>query len=281
MKGRRPGATVPDRLILDVHTHAFPEDVAADAIPKLEAGAVWFECRATFDGTVAGLLASMDKAGIRRAVVCSVATRPQQVRKITEWSASVASERIVPFASIHPDVPDPEAEAERIAGAGLRGLKFHPYYMQCPLDDPRTIRVARAAARVGLAILFHTGYDFAFPKDDLAGPEQVRRLHEAVPELRMAAGHLGGWQRWHEVLRSVAGLPVYLETSFTLGRCPDALVLEILARHPPQYLMFGTDAPWTDQAAEVKEFLALPIAEDFKRRILWENGHRFLGMAQR
>lgn len=265
--------------IFDVHTHAFPDKVAASAIPRLEDGARWFECRATFDGTVAGLVASMDRAGVRRAIVCSVATKPEQVQKITDWSASIACERIVPFASIHPDFPDPEAEAGRIARAGLKGLKFHPQYMECPLDDPRAVRVARAAAKANLAILFHAGYDLAFDKDDMASPVRVRRMREAVPELRMTAAHLGSWERWPEVLEHLVGLPIYFETSYTLGRCPEELLMTILARHPPEFLMFGTDAPWTDQKREVEKFLALPIPEDLKRRMLWENAHRFANMA--
>jgi hypothetical protein len=67
--------------------------------------------------------------------------------------------------------------------------------------------------------------------------------------------------------------------SYTLGRCPPAVVQRILEKHPPEYLLFGTDAPWIDQGAEVAKFLALPLGEDLKRRILWDNARRFLGLA--
>lgn len=263
--------------VFDVHTHAFPDKVAATAIPRLEAGGVWLQAKAHFDGTVGGLLASMDRAGIRRAIVCSVATKPEQVARITDWSAGIASDRIVPFPSIHPDFPEPEREAERVAGLGLRGLKFHPQYANCPVDDPRVVRIARAAAAAGLRMLFHCGYDLAFEKDDLASPARLRRLHEAVPDLRLIAAHLGAWECWQEVRQALVGLPIYLETSYTLGRCPPDLVLEILTRHPPRYLLFGTDAPWTDQATELAKFRALPLPDDLKRRILWENALGFLG----
>ena len=210
-------------------------------------------------------------------IICGVATRPEQTTKITDWSASVASERLVPFASVHPEFPDPEAEIDRIARAGLKGLKFHSYYMECPLDDPRCIRIARAAAAANLAMVFHTGYDLGFEKADVASPERVRRLHEAVPNLRMAAAHLGGWEQWDESRRHVVGLPIYLETSFSLSRCRRDLLLDILASHPPEYLLFGTDAPWTDQKEAVERLAALPVAEDLKRR-LWHNAHRFANL---
>jgi hypothetical protein len=254
--------------------------LAPTAIATLEAGALWFEVRATYDGTVGGLLASMDRAGIRKAVVCSVATRPEQTPKITDWSVSILSDRIIPFASIHPDFAEPEGEVERIAAAGLKGLKFHPHYMHCPPDDPRAVRIARAVARAGLAMLFHTGHDLAFEKDDAASPQRVRRLHEQVPDLRMAAAHLGGWERWTEGYECLAGLPVYLETSFTLGRCPPDLLDRVFRKHPPAYLLFGTDAPWTDQAEELAKFLALPVDGGLKRRMLWDNALRFLGAGE-
>ena len=111
----------------------------------------------------------------------------------------------------------------------------------------------------------------------LTAPKRVRRLHEAVPDLRLMACHLGGWERWAEALDEVAGLPIWLETSMTLGRCPPDLVYRIIDRHPKDRLLFGTDAPWSVQKNEVEKFLALAVPEDLKRRILWDNALGFLG----
>jgi predicted TIM-barrel fold metal-dependent hydrolase len=127
-------------------------------------------------------------------------------------------------------------------------------------------------------MVLHTGYDLAYEKEELGAPVGVRRLHEAVPDLRLLACHMGGWRRWEESLAEVVGLPVYLETSYSLGQCPEELLLEIMDRHPDEYLLFGTDAPWADQAEELEKFLALPLADEVKRAALWENGHRFAGL---
>jgi len=287
----------------DVHTHAFPDALAPKALERLVKMAVWEKVAPSHDGTLAGLLRSMDRAGIERAVVCSVATRPEQVPNISRWSVEIASARVTPFASIHPDYPQPEAEIERLREAGVRGLKFHAEYMGCAVDDARTVRIARAAARAGLAMALHAGYDFAFEKEDLASPERVRRLHETVPDLRMLACHMGGWRRWEDALEHLAGRPIYLETSMTLpcsakpsappcvagfaeqgatqgeaeGRCEPALVERLLEKHPAEYLLFGTDAPWADQAREVEKFLALGISREALRRAAWENALEFIG----
>lgn len=263
--------------ILDSHAHAFPDRIAAGAIEVLTAEALWMPVHAQHDGTVAGLLGCMDDAGIDRVILCSVATRPAQVPKITDWSAAIAGERVIPFASIHPDYEHVEAEVERIAELGIPGLKFHPYYMNCPIDDPRTIRIAKAAAKANLAMAFHAGYDLAYEKIDLCDPAKVRALHEAVPDLRMQACHMGSWRDWERSLQLVAGLPIYIETSFSLGQCPHDLLLEIIDRHSPDYFMFGTDSPWANPTEELAKFMALPLDEDRRRKALWENGHRFAG----
>jgi len=263
--------------VFDVHTHAFPDRLAATAIPRLEQGARWFPAKAFHDGTLAGLEASMDAAGIDRAIVCSVATRPEQVPNITAWSQATASERFVPLASIHPDFAEPEAEVGRLAAAGVAGLKFHPQFMGCPADDPRAVRIARAAAEAGLVMTCHSGYDLSYDKDDVGHPARLARLHEAVPDLRLLACHMGGWYQWQEALDHLAGRPIYLETSMTLGRCPPALLERLFARHDDAYLLFGTDAPWADQAQSLEAFRALSLPADLKRRILWDNALRFIG----
>jgi predicted TIM-barrel fold metal-dependent hydrolase len=264
--------------ILDAHSHAFPDAIAAHAVRTLTATAKWQPVQAWHDGTVKGLLDSMDRAGIRRTLMCSIATRPTQVTNITDWSASATSDRILAFASIHPDYPRPEAEVERIASRGLRGLKFHPYYQDCPADDPRVVRIVRAAVRHDLAVVCHAGYDLGFAKSDIASPRRIRNLFEAAPGLRLLACHLGGWHDWDESLRHIVGQPIYLETSFCLGQCPPETLRRILERHPPEYLTFGTDAPWADGAAELALFKALPLGREAMRRALWDNGCRFAGI---
>ena len=110
---------------IDIHTHAFPDPIAKVAIPALEReGGI----KAYLDGTVAGLLASMDRGGIEQSVLCSIATRPEQFAPILEWSKEIRSERIVPFPSLHPADPDLLAHLQMIHDEGFKGIKMHSYY---------------------------------------------------------------------------------------------------------------------------------------------------------
>jgi uncharacterized protein len=248
--------------IIDAHAHAFPDSLAGHAVNTVAGSGIWHEIKNHHDGTVRGLLASMDRAGIRRAVLCPVATKPTQVEKITDWSASLAGERIIPFGSVHPDYPTPEREIERMVGLGVRGLKFHPQYMDCALDDPRCLRIARAAAAARLPVAIHGGFHPAFDRRDLGSSLRIRQLHEAIPELRIIACHMGGMGDWQGVVDYLVGTDVYLETSSAPLWCPPEVWTAILAGHSPERIVFGTDAPWCDQAAELASFMRLPLSPE-------------------
>ena len=68
-------------MIIDFHTHTFPDKIASRAIEKLEGFGDIFSCS---DGTSAGLLSSMAKAGISLSVDLPVATAERQVVSIND-----------------------------------------------------------------------------------------------------------------------------------------------------------------------------------------------------
>ena len=174
--------------IIDVHTHAFPDKVAANAIPRLEKEG---NIRANLDGTLSGLLRSMDEAGIEKSVVASIATKPEQFNNIAEWSADIASEKIVPFPSVHPDDPNVEEHLEELAARAFRGVKLHPYYQKFSINEKRMFPIYKKIAEIGLVLLLHTGFDIAFPKDRIADPEKTVDIVERVPDLQLITSHFG------------------------------------------------------------------------------------------
>ncbi|MDP8214844.1 MAG: amidohydrolase family protein [Candidatus Euphemobacter frigidus] len=261
--------------IIDFHTHAFPDELAEKAIGRLHERSG--DYRAYHDGTVSGLLGSMDRAGIEQAVIASIATRPEQVPNITDWSIRIRSERIIPFASIHPDFRDFAEELDRIKDAGLRGIKLHPMYQEFVLDDPALLPLYRAIADRDLVCLFHAGWDIAFPDNDQASPRRILHVHEAVPTLKIVASHLGGWHVWDEVAELLLGRPIYLETSFAIREAEASVFRRIIENHSPDYFLFGSDSPWQNQKEELDGWKSLDISESFKEKIFFKNASRLLG----
>lgn len=260
--------------IIDIHAHVFPDAVAATAIPRLEAEAA---ITAFYDGTLLGLLSQMDRAGIDIAVTQPVATKPSQVAKMNDFAASTASDRIVPFGAIHPDTTDPRAEIARMASLGLRGVKLHPEYQAFSPDEPRMEVIYDALAEHDMILLFHAGLDIGLPTD-YGRPANFARMIAQNPDLTVILAHMGGWSLWDEVREHLLGMPVYLDTSFASDYMDDEEFLDLVAVHGAERILFGTDGPWADMAAQVQWLRGLPFAEDDLEAILGGNAATLLGL---
>ncbi len=263
---------------IDVHTHAFPDAIAERAIEKLEAECPW---KAVGSGTVEALVRTMDAAGVDLAVPCAIATKPGQAGGILQWCRAIASDRLVPFPSVHPDTPDAPDWVARIAEAGFPGLKLHPMYQEFAIDEPRLDGIYAACAECGLPIAFHSGRDIAYPPDDdRADPERLARVLDRHEGLKVISTHMGGWRMWDEADQAVVGREnVYLETSFSLVEPPAERIAAMIRRHGVERVMFGSDWPWCDPADDLRRLDALGLTADELAAVRGDNAARLLGLA--
>lgn len=223
------------------------------------------------------MIAEMDRAGIDLVVTQPVATKASQVTKMNDWAASTASDRILPFGAIHPDTPDPGAEIARIAALGIRGVKLHPEYQAFSPDEPRMDVIYDALAEHDLVLLFHAGLDIGLPTD-FGRPANFARMIERNPDLRIVLAHMGGWSLWDEVREHLLGLPVYLDTSFASDYMSDEEFLDLVSIHGASRVLFGTDGPWADMAAQVRWLRGLPLPREEAEGILGRNAAELLGL---
>lgn len=260
---------------IDVHAHAFPDEIAERAVSKLQAGAEW---QAVGDGTVDGLLRSMDDADVDISVICAIATKPDQVRGILKWCKKIRSDRIEPFPSVHPDTPKGGKWIEKFAKAEFVGVKLHPMYQDFLADEDRLEPIYDACEANGVTIAIHAGRDIAFPpEDDRAAPVRLRRVLDRHPELKLICTHLGGWESWSEVEEYLIGTPALLETSFSLARVQADRARRMIQQHGAEKVMFGSDWPWNRQDEEMRRVQSLPLEEKAIRGILYGNAARLLG----
>ncbi len=268
-----------DYEIIDFHTHAFPDALAERAIPALEREAIeaGSEIKAFHGGTVRDLLHSMDEAGITRSVICSIATRPEQFESILRWSSEIASARIIPFPSIHPEDRDYRERIKRIAGEGFLGVKFHPYYQEFYLAEDRVLPIYEALAEAGLMIVMHTGFDIAFERIRRCDPAQVIEVYARFPGIKLITTHLGAWEDWQEVREHIIGKPIYMELSFAVEFLGQGM-REMMEAHPSEFLFFGSDSPWTGQAETLAAVQGLGLSEETLEAVLSGNARRMLGL---
>lgn len=270
--------------IIDFHTHAFPDALAPRAVAQLAENAAESGYTPLTDGTVAGLIASMDRSGISRSVVCNIATNPRQMKKVNDFAISCqANPRLIPLGSVNPDAAADEIEAElnRLQSAGIPGIKIHPDYMRTEIVSPRFTPILEACEEKNLLVITHAGFDPVAPDQMHCTPDMVLEILRRHPGLKLIAAHTGGFDCEVDVLEKLCGAPVWLDTSLSAvrqGKSPawGALCGDILRRHDPERLLFATDTPWSDPTAEVGFVRTAGLSEKTVERILHGNAETLL-----
>lgn len=285
-------------MVVDFHTHAFPDRIASGAV-----GALRGRChtRPFTDGTRGGLASSMKEAEIQFSVLQPVATNPEQVPHVNDSAIRVNDQGletgILSFGCMHPDFPGWREELGRLAGAGVRGIKLHPVYQGVDIDDPRYLRILDRAGELGLAVLVHAGWDIGLPGGPQALPQKMLRAIRSIGPTVLVLAHMGGWRCWDEAEELLCHTGARIDTAFSLGtltpdddehyRSPEerALLdegtfLRILRSFGANRVLFGTDSPWDDQVEALRAIRALPLAEDEREAVLWGNAARLLGLSE-
>ena len=262
--------------IIDFHTHIFPDKIAYQTVKTLAEDSG--DYRPCTDGTLAGLLSSMDRAGIGASVVANIATKPRQMLPILEFCRRIKSSRIMPLVSFHPDNTLVEVETllSTASELGIRGVKLHPQYQGFTIDDRSLYPMYQLIEHYGLFVIFHTGLDMAFPGNLQADVERVKNLAEQFAGLTIVATHVGGWRQWDRagVLGKCGN--VYTETSLTLAENDDESFVRLISMFSEDRVLFGTDSPWTDQKETLERTMRLRIADVRKEKILYGNAAALL-----
>jgi uncharacterized protein len=262
--------------IIDFHTHAFADDLADRAMKSLSSRCP--DIPYYLNGTVADLLKSMDDAGISKSVICSIATKPKQFQPIFDWSLQIQSDRIIPLASVHPLDEQRDEHIKQVKDAGLKGLKLHPYYQEFYVDEDNMLKYYEQVCRHDLILTVHTGYDVAFPYIRRAEPARILNALKHFPQLKFITTHLGAWQMWDEVENEIIGKNIYVEISFALEYLSEKRARQIFETHPEDYILFGTDSPWTHQQKTLNLLKKLQLSPEKMNKILYSNAKKLLAI---
>jgi predicted TIM-barrel fold metal-dependent hydrolase len=267
-------------VIVDIHTHAFPDEIAPRAITglteKIE-NRFWPRT----DGTVAGILRSMDSCGVDLSVLQPVVTKPLHSKGTNEWSAAAQeahSGRIAAFGGVHPRSADYRRDIDYAVSLGLKGLKFHAEYQEFDVDEPAMLRIYDYALSRGLILLHHAGADPAYRPPFRSSPRQFANVAAAMRGGVIIAAHFGGHDQWDDVERYLAGTGIYLDTSMGFEYFTSEQFVRITRAHGADKVLFGTDSPWSDPAGEIASLRESALTAAEKDMILGGNAARLLGI---
>lgn len=262
-------------MVIDFHTHAFPNALANRAIESLVKGnkGKFLPCS---DGTLDGLKENMQKFGVDISVVQPVVTKPTQIKTVNEWAAEITKGNIISFGGIYPHSYDFKADIDFVCSLGLKGLKFHPEYQDFTLDDPKMLKIYDYALSRGLILLFHAGYDPAFPPPYRSNPKAFAKIVKELSGGVIIAAHLGGQRQWDEVSQFLAGENIYLDTSMGFEYYSEEQFLNIVRLHGADKILFGSDSTWSRADREIEAIRNLKLTDEEKELILYKNAQRLL-----
>ena len=279
-------------MIVDFHTHNFPDALAKRAIDgmlKLLNGCLY----PVGDGTLARQIADMKQDGVTHAVMCPVATKPEQADVIVRRAREIrdgacgedAAKMIIPFASLHPADADLNKHLDLILAAGLKGVKLHPFYQRFALEDPRMIPFFASIRDAGLVIVCHGGMDPGYLEHPIeCGPRHIATLMRNVPGLgpQFVAAHLGGFSGAEpgEVDR-LLDTGCWLDTAVLESDQPKDEPRRIVREWPADRLLFGTDYYWTGERQLIDWVKANRPNPADSELIFHGNAERLLGLSPR
>lgn len=264
--------TTQNYRIADAHCHIFPPKIAQKAVDSIGS---FYENEMRGTGMADDLLASGERIGVEKYLVCSTATRPAQVQSINDFilEECAKQDKFIGFATLHPEYEDIDGELARIVEMGLHGIKLHPDFQKFDIDAPSAMTIYSGAEQAGLPILFHMG-DVRY---DYSAPERLAKVAKTFPGLTCIAAHFGGYQRWEDAQRYLGYQPnIYYDTSSSLFILPPDDAVRIIEHCGTDHFMFGTDYPMWLHEQELERFMALPMSQQQREDILWNNFERLL-----
>jgi predicted TIM-barrel fold metal-dependent hydrolase len=267
-------------MLIDFHTHAFPDAIAPRALGLLiermerRQGSSIVPCA---DGTASGLFRLMDEEGVDASVLLPIATRPANTASVNRFAKSLEDDRIWPFGSVHPAQEDWEAALESVYECGMPGIKLHPEFQDFFVDSPECIRVLKKCAQLRLIVTFHAGEDVGYEPPIHATPVRLRRAMDAVPGATVVAAHMGGFRMWEDVQKYLVDTPCYIDTAYVQKEISPDACLHLIRLFGAERVLFASDSPWSRPRTETWAFLKkLGLSDAELQLISHQNALRLL-----
>lgn len=261
-------------MVIDFHTHCFPEKIAERAMKTLSHTS---GLKPHTDGTLSGLKNIMKKDGVDVSVVMNIATNEKQQTAVNDFAASVQGENILAFGSVYPDAKNALEELERIKVLGLKGVKFHPEYQSFFVDDEKMKPIYKKISGLGLITLFHAGEDYGYMPPYHATPERLLKALSWFSSPVIAA-HWGSQGMGQETLKHLCGKDIYFDTAFGYGSTPKPIQQAILEKHGVDKILFASDCPWHAPWMDLFQLGCLGLSKDEEEKIKGLNAKNLLGI---
>ena len=269
-------------MIIDFHTHIFPDKIAQRTIDYLAQKA---NIPPFSDGSVAGLLEKMEQADTDISVTLPVLTNPAQFDSVNRFAAEVnhafanKPRKLISFAGIHPECEDIDGKMAWIKNNGFLGVKIHPDYQETFINDEGYIKILNAAKEQDLIVVTHSGVDGGYRGLPVrCTPSLAKQVIDKVHHSKFVLAHYGANEMFDQVFDILCGEDVYFDTAYILRFVGEESFKKILKKHGEDKILFATDSPWSDIKGDVEIIKSFSLDKKTEEKIFSQNAKNLLGI---
>jgi predicted TIM-barrel fold metal-dependent hydrolase len=275
-------------VIIDFHTHIFPPEVRSRRSDYLERDITFAEMYTSPKAKVAvaeDLAESMMASDVDISIALGFAWRDHEmIGRHNDYLLETAMRgegRIVPFCTINMTDDRAEAEIERVAAAGVRGLgELRPESQGWDINGPEGERLAELALQHNLILLFHVtepgGHQYP-GKYGLSLASFVR-FASSHRKLSVVGAHFAGGLPF--ALDNEARQPVSRVVMDTAARgylyTPEEY--RLATTRAPGRVVFGSDYPLLAQKREIQALRDDSVDPNVLEGVLGGNAAALLGL---
>ena len=277
---------------VDAHTHIFPPRVIAERdlwARRDRTFAHLFQRPTARMATAEELVAAMDEAGVRWAVVAGMGWTDQDLARLcNEYLLEAAARwpgRLIPFVSVNPLWGEGALrEVERCLSGGARGVgELHPDPQGWWEGDLSPLRpLAEELRRLRLPLLVHTSEPVGhlYPGKGSTTPDRAMTVRHLFPGIPLILAHFGGGLPFYALMPEVA--QALTDTFFDAAAAP-------LLYHPSVYrrtadlvgagaILFATDFPLLGYRRALRHLEEGCLTPQEQALVLGENARRLFGL---
>jgi len=270
-------------MIIDFHTHLFPDKIAEKAMKVLTEGIIKAQGSLVLEPekgvTYDGFLKNMEENKIDLSVVLPIATTTAQSKTINDFAEKITdNEKLISFGSLHPRQENRLEVLEEIKQKGIKGIKLHPEFQDFFVDEAVVEEIVMRAKQLDLWVIFHCGVDFGYNPPVRCTPERLRRLIDKTGGENIIAAHMGGFKMWEDVEKYIVGTPVFMDTSMAADYLSPESYRRIVQNHGEDKFLFGSDYPWQGRNKALQMLLSSGLTKTAVEKIKYKNAQKILGI---
>jgi len=234
----------------------------------------------------------LDKMGVEKAVIFNLDEEtPSGIAGLpNDYYAEIVKkypDKFVGFAGIDPlKRMKAVKEIRRSYDLGLRGVAVRPFMFGIPPHHAKMYPIYSTCVELDIPIWFHLSINYSTNNMEVERPIYLDIVAQDFPELKIIAGH-GGWPWVNELVAVAWRNPnIYIDIASYL---PKYIGMKGTGWEPlihfgnsvlQDRILFGST--WLFMGMSIKQLadgvMELPLKEEVKRKWLYENAARLLGI---